>query len=265
MKGCTSDSIIQSLGAEPFYVSYWCTSEINTYRLYCRHNKCPQILIDATGSLVCKIKLLTGRLSRHIFLHKITANNPQINCTFSVAHLLSERHNNHSIGMWLGEWMRSDILYPKVVVMDHSLALIMAAVSTFTQYSTLTKYLWVCSSFLRGDSSQGEIPMCFIRHDFNHVMKNITSWPEFKDSLGKQNTNTNKRMPRSRKNKKLKNFYCRSLGLVIASTRYNDIKFLLKRIFTVALHEEDGINEEGSPTDCELAKQYLKRRIASHM
>ena len=63
--------------------------------------------------------------------------------------------------------------------------------------------------------------------------------------------------------KKAKTFYLRSLGLIIGSRSYSEVKRLLKEIFTVALHEEDGINETtGLPNICHNARKYLKIQIA---
>lgn len=63
-----------------------------------------------------------------------------------------------------------------------------------------------------------------IRNDFNHVMHLITLWPEIKTTTYR-----------------VKNFYKRSIGLVIISANFEEIKKLLKFIFTVAMNEEDGL------------------------
>lgn len=120
-----------------------------------------------------------------------------------------------------------------------------AATKAFTQYSKLAKYIDVCSSLIMNKPGT-EIPLCMIRNDFNHVMHLISSWPEIKSSPFR-----------------VKNFYLRSIGLIIVSTSYIDIKQLLKMIFTVALCETEG-NFNNEQTLCEIAKIYLKNRIATH-
>ncbi|KAF0684254.1 Uncharacterized protein FWK35_00038407, partial [Aphis craccivora] len=166
---------------------------------------------------------------------------------FTVAHMLSERHDNNSISHWLTEWTRNKIILPKIVVTDQSKALMMAVIKSFTQYSSLSKYLSICSSLLL-KKSEVEIPHCMLRNDFNHTMKLLSSWPEIKNS-----------------SYRIKNFYLRSIGLVIASKDFNDIKYLLECIFTVALNEEDGYVSNNIPNACEIAKNYLKQRILSHL
>lgn len=249
LKGSTPyNKIIHEISYEHFFVHYWTkwtTTEINTYRLYTKKNKLPRISIDATGGIVRKANLISGRKTSSIFLYEIGVMDYENKCQFTAAHMLSERHDSNSISYWLTEWSKSNIVAPKLVVTDQSLALMMAVVKSFTQYSTLSKYISVCSSLILKESV--ELPTCMHRNDFNHVMHLISTWPEIKTL-----------------NYRIKNVYLRSIGLVIASTDFEDIKYLLKNIFTVALSEEDGLNLNGMPNKCQAAKNYLKNMISSH-
>lgn len=130
--------------------------------------------------------------------------------------------------------------------MDQSLALLIAAVRTFTQYSSLSKYIDICSSLIMNEPGS-EIPLCMVRNDFNLIMHLISTWPELKSSTFR-----------------VKNVYMRSIGLVVVSTKFTDIKYLLQMIFTVAIHETDGNNYINENTQCEIAKKYLKSRISIH-
>lgn len=120
-----------------------------------------------------------------------------------------------------------------------------AVVKAFTQYTSLSKYLSICSSLLLKKST--ELPSCMLRNDFNHVMHVISTWPEIKSS-----------------SYRLKNFYLRSIGLIIASKDFEDVKYLLKNMFIVSLSEECGLNSDGVSNLCQAAKVYLKTRIAIH-
>lgn len=51
----------------------------------------------------------------------------------------------------------------------------------------------------------------------------------------------------------------RSIGLIIVSMDFNNVKNLLKHIFTVAFHEADGFISSSWPIECEQSKQYLKK------
>lgn len=63
---------------------------------------------------------------------------------------------------------------------------------------------------------------------------------------------------------RVKNFYMRSIGLIIISSDFEEIKALLKCIFIVAMNEEDGMDINKLPTPCETAKNYLKFIISGH-
>lgn len=240
------NNIIRDIGYDRLFVHYWAAQKVNSYRNYCKNNKIPTISIDATGGIVKSINLLSGRKTGHLFLYQIAVMDCIKKSQFAVAHMISERHDNNSITHWLTEWVRSGITTPKVVVLDQSLALMIAVVRTFTQYSSLGKYINVCSSLILNELGT-EVPLCMVRNDFNHVMHLISTWPEIKSSTFRVN-----------------NFYLRSIGLIIVSTNFIDVKHLLKMIFTVVLHETEGNNIYNQYTQCEIAKIYLKQRIATH-
>jgi len=67
------------------------------------------------------------------------------NCQYSVANMLSERHDNNGIGYWLEEWKKTKVPTPKIIVTNQSMALMMDVVKTFTQFYTLKIYFEVCS------------------------------------------------------------------------------------------------------------------------
>lgn len=242
------NGIIRDVGYDKFFMHYWTASELNAYRTYARKEKHPCISIDATGGVVKRFTLQTGRETGAIFLYEVVVKDRKhSNSQFAVGHMLSERHSNIAIKGWLSEWLNNDIPLPKIVVVDQSKALIMAVVNTFTQYSTLNKYLAVCSALLRNEVQSSEIPNCMIRLDFNHTMSLVSKWNEF-----------NNASPR------FKNFYMRSIGLIISCTDFNEAKHLLWCIFSTAFSETEGLKLDKHSTSCEIAKSYLKNKISSH-
>jgi len=48
------NQIIQDIGYDRFFLHYWTSAEINTYRMYTKQNKFPRVSIDATGGLTRK-------------------------------------------------------------------------------------------------------------------------------------------------------------------------------------------------------------------
>jgi len=64
---------------------------------------------------------------------------------------------------------------------------------------------------------------------------------------------------------RIKNVYLRSIGLLLASTDFDDIKYMLRNIFIIALREEQGMNSNRVLNACQNAKNYLKERISTHI
>ncbi|CAI6376027.1 unnamed protein product [Macrosiphum euphorbiae] len=193
------NSTIRDIGYDRFYIHYWSGNELDVYRQYIKQNVNSVISIDATGGVVQRPVLISGRKTANIFLYEVVVMDHTIKRQYGVAHMLSERHDTNSISHWLQEWVKDGAPCPKIVVMDQPLALMSASVKSFTQYSSLNMYLDVCSSWIIGDNKY-PLPTTMIRNDFNHIMKLLSSWPEFKTS-----------------SYRIKNFYLRSIALVIQS------------------------------------------------
>ena len=144
---------------------------------------------------------------------------------FSVGspNMLSERHDTNSITFWLSEWIRSGAARPKLIVADMSLALLAAAVRSFTRFQSLSDYLLECGKVLCNGLQSVVVPECQIRCDVAHVMKNITMWPCLHG-----------------KTERVRQFYIRSMAQLIQCTEVDDARNLLDAIFTVALSETEG-------------------------
>jgi len=77
--------------------------------------------------------------------------------------MLTENHTTNSIQFWLIEWIRTGTPRPREVVCDFSIALLKAAVRSFTEYMTLEQYTDVCKNV--------NMPDCYIRIDVAHFIK----------------------------------------------------------------------------------------------
>lgn len=81
------NDIIRYISYDRFFVHYWSSTEINSYRLYAKNNKLPTISIDATGGLVQKPILISGHQISNIFLYQIGVRDNKNKCHFSVGQL----------------------------------------------------------------------------------------------------------------------------------------------------------------------------------
>lgn len=117
------NKIIYDIGYDRFFVHYWTVTEPYMYRLYAKQSYEPRVTIDATGGVVSKCRLIFGRETSSIFLYQIGVmdyKNYYKISQFTVAHILSERHDNNAISHWLTKWSRCKIPLPKIVVPDQS-------------------------------------------------------------------------------------------------------------------------------------------------
>lgn len=189
-----------------FILHYWTTTKLHLYRNYAKSTYTPTITTNATGGIVQKPTLMSGRITVNIFLYEIgVREHTTNNCQFAVFHMLSERQDYNSISHWLGEWKKSEISPPKIIVTDQSLTRMMVIVKKFTKFWTIEKYIEVCSSLMNKKSNDD--PTCMLRNDFNHIMHLVSSW------FNNQSTT------------RIKHFYLRSIGSISTDNEY------IKKIF----------------------------------
>lgn len=129
---------IHNYGVDPFFVHYWTNTQMHVYQKYAK-SRPSCVCIDATGSIVRKIKRVDGTMSSNIFLYECVIRTDE--GQFSVCQMLSEAHNTNAISYWLLEWVRSGAPPPKEVVCDSSKALLTAAIRAFAHYSCIEQYV----------------------------------------------------------------------------------------------------------------------------
>ncbi|KAF0717632.1 Uncharacterized protein FWK35_00034983, partial [Aphis craccivora] len=236
---------IHSVSISPFIVHYWSNYQTIIYKdvskKYCK------LSIDATGGLLKKLtRTSLNLLSGHIFLYEAIVST-------SVGHLpviqmVSEKHDTLTIFYWLGalgQWMKCGIKIPNEVVCDFSKALLGAISRAFCNGKSLHAYNDNCFKVLIGHDEK--LPPCYIRIDVAHTIKIFC---RIKCLTGI-------------KNKNLKEFYVRSLRLLLSSESLLDFNTILETLFTVMLSETDGwcIDDEDTKTPSELKREFILNKI----
>lgn len=241
--------VIHDIGYDRFYVHYWSTAQLHVYRAFCERESHPKVCLDATGGLVRKIKRVTGKKSKHIFLYQVVISDKNIKKQFSVSQMLSERQDTVSIQHWLNQWIQSGATSPKEAVIDMSHAMIGATIRAFTQFNNLDDYIIRCWDIVSttNDEMQHELPSCFVRLDVAHIMKLVSRWKCLRDTR-----------------KRIKEFYMRGIAQIILSKDLETCKSLLRALLIVAFSEYDGLDPVNKEmTACEEAKQKLKELYSS--
>lgn len=132
--------IIRHISLFPFYVYYWSSAQDQHYKKYSRQNRVI-LSLDATGSLLKEVgptKDITN--TNHIFLYSGVMYDENNGRSVSITQMLSEIHNMDTIFRWIQTW-KDNKKCPNEVVLDHSPALVGAAVKAFTSFKSTAEYL----------------------------------------------------------------------------------------------------------------------------
>ncbi|KAE8739200.1 hypothetical protein FOCC_FOCC015306 [Frankliniella occidentalis] len=110
---------IHQIGMDPFFVHYHSHAQLHVFKKFV-HSSHTVLALDATGSVVRRLRLLSGGRSPHIFLYEgvIKAGHEQL----SVCQMLSARQDANIIKFWLDELLRQGAPIPDEVVTDNSKA-----------------------------------------------------------------------------------------------------------------------------------------------
>ncbi|KAF0735678.1 Uncharacterized protein FWK35_00026844, partial [Aphis craccivora] len=133
----------------------------------------------------------------------------------SIAHMISEKHDTETIRQWLTRWKIDIGSQIQEFTSVQSLALMAAAVISFTQFSSIQRYIEECFKILNG--REFELPLCFIINDVAHFMKNVSTWKPIKDLKSSM----------SRK------FFLQLYALIMQSTSLNEAREIIKSILIV--------------------------------
>lgn len=153
----------------------------------------------------------------------------------SIFSALSEDQSANFISFWLAEFLKTYGRTPKVFVCDMSFALINAAVRTFAEYPSIKEYLDIIFRLINRKNNPISInlahlelikvPRCIVRIDFAHLMNHLKRNP----SLNAPGTW-----------KKVKDFYMRSVAILIQARSIDFARSQIYSTLVVALSKTEG-------------------------
>ncbi|KAK5649722.1 hypothetical protein RI129_000751 [Pyrocoelia pectoralis] len=242
---------IHHLSVCKFDIKYWSREQLVTYNAYIKEckNIPSKLAVDATGCVVKKIPRPHNSHSGNIFLYSAVIHTSSKHGQIPVTQMLSESHNTDSIAMWLLLWKRQGALVPKVVVCDHSWALLGALCWAFN-LMYLKAYMSNMFSILISTHNpnlrcKGVVPACFIRVDYAHVIKIVSHWESMR-----------------KKPRRFREFYLHSMSILIKCTRLSESEKLIKALFVLANSEFIGNDANGDQTPAQMSKNILSDLIA---
>lgn len=224
--------VIHKLSVKPFSVDYWLHHQLDIWREYWKKLGA-YMSVDATGSILKRIKRSDGTLSQVIFLYEAVINFNGYQ--YPVTHMITKAHDAINIGNWFRDWFQKGAPVPKKVVIDGSLALLNALVDTCTQSHCTQAYL---NSTFRNIK-----PDCQICFDISHFIKKYAVFLK----CGKQK----------------KKFLLCCIGQLILCTNIQDAEEVLESLFVMLLSESSGNWDSQEKSWCELKTDFLRVRFTN--
>lgn len=131
---------------------------------------------------------------------------------------------------------------PDECVLDYSKALLGATTRAFSNRMTLEEFSEAC--FLRLLNRESNVPPCFIRIDVAHIIHMMCRWNCLQGR------------------KQIKDFYIRSMGLLIKSESLKYFNCILRNILILATAETYGTDTSENETPAERVKIFLEDLIS---
>jgi len=222
----------------PFKVCYGTGEQISVYE------NTSSISIDATGSVVRKLKRSLETKSAHIFLYVIVIHFD--NTSLAVYQMLTESQETETIEHWLKLWLRIvKFRKPFQVVIDYSRAMLLACSKAFNDI-TIKKYIEICfNAASAGEYVSRELISTYIRVDVAHLIHIVCRWSALK----------------SHPLRPVRDFYIRCIALMIDCQSYKDFIeiFSLTCIVALQYYQDSTININLVDQQIKSAKQSREK------
>lgn len=219
VKDTTHIGSVHNIGGSPFFCYYWTKEQKLLYKLHHKNDTQSFMTIDATGSIVKKIKYQHSK-SSHIFLYQCMS----VSYTGGVPvfQMLSAAQDTVTITSWLLKITSSGIPVPRMVVCDFSQALLISISIAFARKRDLREYMQACYDLITHKSQI--VPTTFIRLDISHLVSIICRW----DCL--------KRHPLP----KVRQFFIRAICQAYKMEILQNLEYFLETILVVAMSPNIG-------------------------
>ncbi|CAG9771525.1 unnamed protein product [Ceutorhynchus assimilis] len=219
---------IQDIGYNPFFVFYGTPEQRTIYLQYLNHMKgSASVSIDASGSMVRKLKRQHGLKSAHLFLYCIVIN---FNEKFSsVYQILTESHENETIEYGLKRWLRQVRRQPNVITQDYERALLIGCSNAFNGIS-IKKYVDnAFYSITKNGGVAGDYASTYIRVDVAHLIHMACRW----DCL------------KTHHSRLIRDFFIRCIALLVDCQDLADFREIFGLTCVVALqnYEDTAVNK----------------------
>ncbi|KAJ1518804.1 hypothetical protein ONE63_011579 [Megalurothrips usitatus] len=232
---------IHIVGFDPILVWYCTPTQMQLHNIIVQKGY-SRMSMDATGSLVERLKRPDEHLCGHVMLFQVIGNTGSE--TVPLNQLLSERQDSNTLAFWLNESLRRGARVPNEMVSDDSPAIINALSRSVAGCSSAQDYKSKCFLYLMNSSQT--LPRCYLRKDLAHFINNARKWPLW--------TQVN--------NPLVKKHCLHFLGLLIDSRTLKNFQEVLEKFLTILYAATIGRNEDGEQTLPEKCHQFLVSSVS---
>lgn len=239
---------IKEISTDPFCVLFWTKIQQYVY-IQIKQKHGAYCSLDATGGLIRTDSLtseIAEKLGRrinqpHVFLYLISVKQPDGKST-PVGQMLSAQQDSIKISYFLDRWLQ-DFPIPNEITVDDSAALQKSCAKSFAQCKNTSEYVMKCFDFLSSKSTS--LPLCFMRLDISHLVKN---WHRNKD--------LKKMDPRARQ------LYLAIFGFLMQCEDFGSIERIVEHMLTIANIPWSNEQNEDQISTTSLSK--LLKLVQSH-
>lgn len=141
-----------------------------------------------------------------------------------VQSMTSELNTANWLTFWMSDWVQETSEIPNQFTSDGSMALLNAAVRSFTTCSSVADYVNAMFDLLCKPPANISIPQCFIRTDIAHFMKKVTSCDALKNAVTK-----------------VRDFFIRCVAILMQIDNIEEAKSHIYSVLIVAFSSSEGM------------------------
>ncbi|XP_011312551.1 uncharacterized protein [Fopius arisanus] len=231
---------IFTIRCDPFYINYSTELQQKIHRRIANKGNF-SLKIDATSGITRTFRRIDTHHTGPIHLFSAVTQTPS-GQQIALGQMLTESQAATSIDEWLTEWLGTQKLpFPKEVVTDEGLGLLVGCIRAFTGYKTVNSY----ADALFDISDTNRLPACYIRLDVAHFLKTYVAM--LKNS-----------------NKSLGKYYKGGIAKLIMARNKENAEIILRNLLIIAQSPTCGMTVEGFPSLCSHAKEKMEKIFTHH-
>lgn len=233
---------IHLIAQDPFSCIYTSPDQIKLFKAYKKKNRFTKVSCDASGGVAHRLRKIDEKqficwnCFTKYFLHLLERPGDEksgqiffytmvISDGFQVPiySMLSESNDANWLTYWMSAWVSRTADVPNQFTSDMSMALLNAAVRSFTSSESVADYIDLMFDLIGGNTANRKIPQCFVRIDIAHFMKNVTTCEALRNQP-----------------KKVRDFFIRCMAMLMIIDDFDEARDHILSVVIVTTSKTEG-------------------------